>query len=106
MFEFSFLFDKLYLNISFRINYIKIIIIFFFFNHFNLIINKDKYSVIKAFTIKPQTRIGKDESGKTNQAGRIGKDESGNTNRAGRIGKDESGRDESACNLLYLLFQR
>jgi hypothetical protein len=33
--------------------------------------------VIKVFTIKPQTRIGKDESGKTNQAGRIGKDESG-----------------------------
>jgi hypothetical protein len=54
--------------------------------------------VIKVFTIKPQTRIGKDESGKTNQAGRIGKDESGKTNRAGLIGKDESGRDESAYN--------
>ena len=54
--------------------------------------------MIKVFIIKPQTRIGRYESGKTNRAGRIGKYESGRTNREGRNGKDESGRDESAYN--------
>ena len=61
------------------------------FNHFNLTIKIDKHSVIKVFTIKPQTRIGKDESGKTNQAGRIGKDVSGRMNREGLIGQGRIG---------------